>query len=102
MLGRQWHIMPKYGQANEIYIVDSDFKGRIWQGALDGLKRKRLIWMRAPEPVGKNAKQQLIDMGPQPVDAMQLIINSGLGHLPRICLKNRKLGIFICLFKKRS
>lgn len=65
-----------YGLAKEIYVAESDFKGRTWQGVVDGLKRKRLIFVRVPEPGEKNANMQLIAMGAKPVDAKGLPQNS--------------------------
>lgn len=57
-----------YGLANEIYVAESDNKGGTWEGAMDGLKRQRKIYVRAPEAKEKNANKALIDLGGIPVD----------------------------------
>ena len=57
-----------YGLANEIYVAESDNKGGTWEGAMDGLKRQRKIYVRVPDVKEKNANKALIDMGGIPVD----------------------------------
>jgi DNA processing protein len=57
-----------YGLAHEIYVAESDNKGGTWEGAMDGLKRQRKIYIRVPEPKEKNANNALIDLGGIPVD----------------------------------
>jgi DNA protecting protein DprA len=52
-----------YGLAKEIYVAESDSKGGTWEGALDGLKRGRKIYVRCPEPKEKNANMKLADLG---------------------------------------
>lgn len=52
-----------YGLAREIYVAESDSKGGTWQGALDGLKRNRKIYVRFPEPKEKNANLKLLELG---------------------------------------
>lgn len=56
-----------YGLANEIYVAESDNKGGTWEGAMDGLKRQRKIYIRMPEVNEKNANKELINMGGIPV-----------------------------------
>jgi predicted Rossmann fold nucleotide-binding protein DprA/Smf involved in DNA uptake len=57
-----------YGLANEIYVAESDSKGGTWEGAMDGLRRGRKIYVRYPEPKEKNANLKLLDLGAFPVD----------------------------------
>ena len=57
-----------YGLAKEIYVAESDNKGGTWEGAMDGLKRQRNIYVRAPEPHEKNANLKLVELGAVPVN----------------------------------
>jgi predicted Rossmann fold nucleotide-binding protein DprA/Smf involved in DNA uptake len=57
-----------YGLATEIYVAESDSKGGTWEGALDGLKRNRKIFVRKPEPKEKNANAKLVELGALPVN----------------------------------
>lgn len=57
-----------YGLAKEIYIAESDSKGGTWEGAMDGLKRKRSVYVRFPEKIEKNANLSLINLGGIAVD----------------------------------
>jgi DNA processing protein len=57
-----------YGLANEIYVAESDNKGGTWEGALDGLKRHRKIYVRQPEKNEKNANEELIRRGAIPLN----------------------------------
>ncbi|MGI9191700.1 MAG: DNA-processing protein DprA [Chitinophagaceae bacterium] len=52
-----------YGLAKEIYVAESDSKGGTWEGAMDGLKRGRKIYVRYPEPNEKNANLKLVELG---------------------------------------
>jgi len=56
-----------YGLAKEIYVAESDSKGGTWEGALAGLKRERMIYVRVPEPKEKNANLRLVELGAIPV-----------------------------------
>ncbi|MDO4164062.1 MAG: DNA-processing protein DprA [Bacteroides sp.] len=56
-----------YGMATEIYVAESDSKGGTWAGAIDGLRKKRKIYVRKPESEEKNANQLLIEKGANPV-----------------------------------
>lgn len=58
-----------YGLAKEIYVAESDSSGGTWQGAVDGLTRKRSVYVRVPEVNEKNANLKLIDLGAIPVNA---------------------------------
>jgi len=64
-----------YGLANEIYVAESDNKGGTWEGAMDGLKRQRKIYVRVPEPKEKNANLKLIELGALPVNMDGQIID---------------------------
>lgn len=57
-----------YGLANEIYVAESDNKGGTWEGVMDGLKRRRTIYVRYPEANEKNANLKLIELGAFPVN----------------------------------
>ncbi|MCK6611372.1 MAG: DNA-processing protein DprA [Bacteroidia bacterium] len=52
-----------YGLAKEIFVAESDSKGGTWEGAMDGLKRGRKIFVRLPEPKEKNANLKLVELG---------------------------------------
>jgi len=56
-----------YGLANEIYVAESDAKGGTWEGAMEGLKRHRSIYVRLPEAKEKNANLKLVEFGALPV-----------------------------------
>jgi len=57
-----------YGLADEIYVAESSDKGGTWSGVIDGLRRKRIIYVRKPEPGEENANSLLIEKGASPVD----------------------------------
>jgi DNA processing protein len=57
-----------YGLAKEIYVAESDNQGGTWEGAMEGLKRKRKIYVRVPEPGEKNANLKLVELGAFPVN----------------------------------
>jgi len=63
-----------YGLASEIYVAETDSKGGTWEGAMNGLKRQRKIYIRMPEPDEKNANQKLITLGAIPVNKDGVII----------------------------
>lgn len=65
-----------YGLAKEIYVAESEENGGTWQGAIDGLKRGRTVFVRYPDPKEKNANLKLIDLGAVPVDMNGQIVNS--------------------------
>jgi DNA processing protein len=65
-----------YGLAKEIYVAESDSKGGTWEGAMDGLKRQRKIYVRIPEPKEKNANLKLVELGALPVNMDGEIIDS--------------------------
>ena len=57
-----------YGLATEIYVAESSEKGGTWSGVMDGLKKRRKIYVRKPGPEEKNANSLLIEKGALPVD----------------------------------
>jgi predicted Rossmann fold nucleotide-binding protein DprA/Smf involved in DNA uptake len=63
-----------YGLANEIYVAESSEKGGTWSGVVDGLRKKRTIYVRKPEPSENNANNLLIQKGAIAVDFNGLVI----------------------------
>jgi DNA processing protein len=59
-----------YGLAKEIYVAESDSKGGTWEGAMDGLRRKRKVYVRWPESNEENANRKLVEMGAIPINMM--------------------------------
>lgn len=57
-----------YGLASEIYVAESSEKGGTWSGVVDGLRKKRVIYVRQPEIQEQNANHLLIEKGAIPVD----------------------------------
>jgi len=57
-----------YGLAKEIYVAESSNKGGTWSGVIDGLRKKRIIYVRKPDINEKNANNLLIQKGAKPVD----------------------------------
>lgn len=57
-----------YGLAKEIYVAESSNKGGTWSGVIDGLRKKRAIYVRMPNTDEKNANLLLIQEGAKPVD----------------------------------
>lgn len=57
-----------YGMATDIFVAQSDEKGGTWSGVVDGLRKKRTIYVRYPEADEENANMQLIQQGALPVD----------------------------------
>lgn len=57
-----------YGMASEIFVAQSDEKGGTWSGVIDGLRKKRSIYVRYPEKDEKNANLLLIQNGASAVD----------------------------------
>ena len=49
-----------YGLADEIYVAESSEKGGTWSGVVDGLHKKRKIYVRKPGSNEKNANNLLI------------------------------------------
>jgi len=65
-----------YGLAKEIYVAESDSKGGTWEGAMDGLKRQRKIYVRYPDPKEKNANLKLVELGALSVNMDGEIVDS--------------------------
>ena len=57
-----------YGLAKEIYVAESSNKGGTWSGVIDGLSKKRTIYVRKTDINEKNANLLLIQKGAKPVD----------------------------------
>ena len=57
-----------YGMASDIFVAQSDEKGGTWSGVIDGLRKKRTIYVRWPEPNETNANIKLIEKGATAVD----------------------------------
>jgi DNA processing protein len=57
-----------YGLADEIYVAESSEKGGTWSGVIDGLRKKRKIYVRKPETSENNANELLIQKGAVAVD----------------------------------
>ena len=57
-----------YGLADEIYVAESSEKGGTWSGVVDGLRKKRKIYVRKPGSDEKNANNLLIQKGAVAVD----------------------------------
>jgi len=56
-----------YGLANEIYVAESSEKGGTWSGVMDGLRKKRRIFVRQSDVNEQNANALLIQKGAIPV-----------------------------------
>ena len=52
----------------EIFVAQSEDKGGTWSGVIDGLRKKRPIYVRYPEKKEKNANLLLIQKGASAVD----------------------------------
>lgn len=57
-----------YGMASEIFVAQSDDKGGTWSGVIDGLRKKRPVYVRYPERDEENANLLLIQKGALAVD----------------------------------
>ena len=64
-----------YGLAGEIYVAETDSKGGTWEGAMDGLRRHRTVYVRIPESGETNANRKLIDLGAVPVSMDGVVMN---------------------------
>ena len=65
-----------YGLAKEIFVAESSSKGGTWSGVMDGLRKKRIIYVRIPQPNEKNANNLLIEKGAEPVNINGDIVNN--------------------------
>ena len=57
-----------YGLANTIYVAESDVKGGTWNGAIDGIRRDRKIFVRNADLCENSGNKMLIMQGAIPVD----------------------------------
>lgn len=57
-----------YGLSDEIYVAQSSDKGGTWSGVIDGLRKKRKIYVRYSNKESDNANLLLIQRGAIPVD----------------------------------
>lgn len=64
-----------YGMASEIFVAQSDDKGGTWSGVIDGLRKKRPIYVRYPDKNEKNANLLLIQKGAIAVDTMGNVLS---------------------------
>lgn len=64
-MGRNRYI---YGLAEEIYVAETNDSGGTWEGAINGLKNSRKVYILYPNKNDKNANLQLIHKGAIPVD----------------------------------
>ncbi len=71
-----------YGLATEIYVAESDSKGGTWEGAMDGLKKHRKIYVRWPETKEDNANSKLVELGAIPVDMKGELLDLKLSKAP--------------------
>jgi predicted Rossmann fold nucleotide-binding protein DprA/Smf involved in DNA uptake len=67
-----------YGLAKEIFVAESSNKGGTWSGVINGLRKKRTIYVRYPETREKNANLLLIQKGAKPVDINGNVIEYAL------------------------
>ena len=70
-----------YGLAEEIYVAESSEKGGTWSGVVDGLRKKRKIYVRKPGANEKNANNLLIQKGAIAVDFEGKEILSGYSSI---------------------
>jgi len=56
-----------YGLASEIYVAESNNKGGTWSGVMDGLRKKRIIYVRQSNADENNANMDLIQAGAVPI-----------------------------------
>jgi DNA processing protein len=79
-----------YGLAKEIYVAESGESGGTWNGALDGLKKGRKVYVRLPEENEKNANLQLIEKGGIPINFEGKIIERTQSVNPEAADKKTK------------
>ena len=73
-----------YGLAEEIFVAESSEKGGTWAGVMDGLKKKRKIFVREAGADEKNANSLLIQKGAVPVnlEGEEILENRYAAELP--------------------
>lgn len=70
-----------YGMASDIFVAQSDEKGGTWSGVIDGLRKKRTIYVRWPNNNEMNANKILIQKGASSVDINGNIYNPSIEDL---------------------
>lgn len=70
-----------YGMASDIFVAQSDEKGGTWSGVIDGLRKKRTIYVRWPEKNETNANKILIQKGALSVNIHGNIYNPSIDDL---------------------
>jgi predicted Rossmann fold nucleotide-binding protein DprA/Smf involved in DNA uptake len=65
-----------YGLADEIFVAESSEKGGTWSGVIDGLRKNRKIYVRAPEENENTANGLLIEKGAVAVDFNGIPVNN--------------------------
>ena len=84
-----------YGLANEIYVAESSDKGGTWSGVIDGLRKKRMIYVRTPETSEDTANYILIQKGAIPLDINGLMLSpSRMDDLEKKYLVDNELDIY--------
>jgi predicted Rossmann fold nucleotide-binding protein DprA/Smf involved in DNA uptake len=96
-----------YGLAAEIYVAESNSSGGTWQGAINGIKAGRPVFIRMPEPGENNANLQLIKSGALAVNYEGEPVNeSNILHSPEKTTnedENNNIDkIIISMFNGRS
>lgn len=83
-----------YGLAEDIYVAQSSDKGGTWEGAVDGLKKGRKIFVRVPEAGEVNANLKLIELGAISIDANGSIMEEYINKVgePPISFKVKQVG----------
>ena len=57
-----------YGLAKEIYVAQTNSSGGTWNGAIDGLKKKRNVYVYYPEHNEESASFELLKQGAKAVN----------------------------------
>jgi predicted Rossmann fold nucleotide-binding protein DprA/Smf involved in DNA uptake len=92
-----------YGLASEIYVAESSEKGGTWSGVMDGLRKKRIIYVREPNSKEKNANNSLISKGGKAVDIegnlssseiKSIVPESNLNNTEEKIIEFLKTGVF--------
>ena len=80
-----------YGLAKEIIVSETENSGGTWEGAINGIKRGRQIFVRKPEVSEKNANNKLIELGAIPLGIDGHIIINSTDHVTSGINKNNGL-----------
>jgi DNA processing protein len=79
-----------YGLAKEIYVAESGKDGGTWNGAINGLKKGRKVYVRKPGENEINANEMLIEKGAIPVDFNGNIISESEEKLFKVAESKAK------------